>query len=157
MLLLTPVECASSIPHPPYVAQTTSALVEVDRPPPPARVEVLPARPAPRSVWIDGEWVWRRGRWAWLVGRWVLAPRGARFSPWAYVRGPDGTLWVAPGTWRDDRGVAVEAPRPLARAAVQSTEVVDADGTTVTTGPTLTDRPRSKSGLADQDDSPRSR
>ncbi|MGA2447563.1 MAG: hypothetical protein ABTD50_02675 [Polyangiaceae bacterium] len=148
-VLLALVACASTTPHPAYVPQPTGALVEVERPPPPPRVEVLPARPAARSVWIDGEWTWRRGRWAWLVGRWVEPPPGARFSPWAFVRAPNGTLYFAPGAWRDTRGSVVEAPAALALAAVQSTEVVDADGTVVTTGPTLSDRPRSASRPAD--------
>jgi hypothetical protein len=145
-LAIALVACSSSMPHPLYAAQPTSALVEVSGPPPPSRVEVVPARPDARSVWIDGEWLWRRGRWAWLVGRWVLEPPGARFSPWVFVRAPNGTLWMARGTWRDAKGVPIEAPRALAVAAVQSADVVNADGTTETTGPTLNNRPKSTSG-----------
>jgi len=140
-LALALVTCTSSIPHPVYVAQPTSALVEVERPPPPSRVEVVPARPNAASVWIDGEWTWRRGRWAWLPGRWVEAPLGVVFSPWVFVRAPDGTLWYAPGVWRDSNGAPREAPAALAIATVESGEVVDADGSIESTGPTMRERP----------------
>lgn len=141
-LILAVAACASPLPRPAYAAQPTSALVEVDRPPPPARVEVLPARPSSGAVWVDGEWIWRRGRWAWRPGRWVNAPMGQRFSPWVFVRAPDGTLWYAPGVWRDASGARVDSPPALATAEVESGEVVDADGATETTGPTRRERSR---------------
>ena len=130
-------------PHPPYGAQAPDALVQVERAPPPARVEVLPPKPAPNAVWVDGEWTWRRGRWAWLVGRWVVPPAGAVLAPWAFVRGADGRLWYAPGVWRDAAGHPVEPPPALARASVQGGVVVNADGEIETTGAILHDRPSS--------------
>ena len=129
--------CTTPLPHPPYTAQLTSALVQVDTPPPPARVEVLPLRPTRKAVWLDGEWTWRRGRWAWVPGRWVDPPGSASFSLWVFVRGPDGALWYAPGVWHDASGAAVAAPEPEAVAAVEAGDVVNADGSTSTTGPTL--------------------
>lgn len=134
--------CSSSLPRPAYAPQPTSALVEVTRLPPPARVEVLPERPSSSSVWIDGEWTWRRGRWAWRPGRWVEAPPGLAFSPWVFVRSPDGTLWYAPGVWRDRSGGPVDGPPPLAMATVEAGEVINADGTTEVTGPTRSETPR---------------
>src|SRR5580704_4726296 len=112
--------CTASLPHPPYTAQLSSALVQVDTPPPPGRVEILPARPNLTAVWLDGEWTWRRGRWAWMPGRWVNSPSGFTFSPWVFVRAPDGGLWYAPGAWHDSTGSAVPAPAPQAVAAVDS-------------------------------------
>src|ERR1019366_3656594 len=106
--------------------------------PPPARVEIVPARPTTLAVWVDGEWIWRRGRWAWLTGRWVMAPAGAVFSPWVSERGAAGRLWFAPGTWRDARGAIIDLPS-LAMASVEAGAVVDADGATETTGPILHD------------------
>ncbi len=92
---------------------------------------------------MDGEWTWRRGRWAWLIGRWVDPPPGAVYSPWVFVRGLDGSLYYASGTWRDAKGAPVDPPLPLARAQVESNVVVDADGTVEATGPTLLERKRS--------------
>jgi streptogramin lyase len=130
--------CGGHFPRPPYSAQPTSALVELRAPVPPARVEAVPARPARRgAVWIDGEWTERRGRWAWLAGRWVVPPPGETFSPWVVVRGPDGRLWHAPGTWRDAKGNAVDEPPPLAMASVESQPVVSASGEIEVTGRTV--------------------
>ena len=134
------VGCAGPLPHPTYVAQPRDALVEVSRPPPPARVESVPPRPDAKAVWLDGEWTWRRGRWAWLIGRWVVPPPGASFSPWVFVRGLDGSLYYAPGVWRDAKG-EVDPPPALARAEVESNVIVDADGVVEPTGPTVLERP----------------
>jgi hypothetical protein len=120
--------CSSGLPHPHYLPQSTGSLQPVDRAPPPARVEIVPARPSPEAVWIDGEWTWRRGLWAWLPGRWTLAPEGASFSAWVFVRRADGTLWYAPGVWRDEKGAPVTPPAPLALANVEAGAVVGADG-----------------------------
>ena len=54
------VACSARLPHPPYAEQPTSALESVGYPPPPARVEIVPSRPSPRAVWVDGEWAWNR-------------------------------------------------------------------------------------------------
>jgi hypothetical protein len=132
--------CAPSLGHLTYAPQPSSSLESVDQPPPPARVEIVPARPSGQAVWVDGEWLWRRGRWAWLTGRWVAPPPGAVFSAWVFTRGEDGRLWYAPGAWRDARGAVLELV-PLARASVEAGALVDADGTTETTGPILRDRP----------------
>lgn len=137
--------CARSLPHPRYMAQPSSALVEVSRPWPPARVEVIPARPREGAVWVDGEWIWRRGRWAWLAGRWVMAAAGTAFSPSVFVRGADGRLWYAPGEWRDEQHAAVDPPAPLAFAAVEAGVVVHADGRPEPTGPILHERPHESS------------
>jgi hypothetical protein len=142
-LLACVVGCVAHVPHPPFVAQPESALLPVDAPPPPARVELVPDTPSPSAVWVDGEWVWKRGRWAWLPGRWVAAPAGHSFSPWVFVRGADGRLWYAPGVWRDTTGAPVDPPSALAVAAVETGVVVTADGTTLVTGPNVRDRPKS--------------
>jgi hypothetical protein len=131
--------CNGSLPHPPYVAQPSSALTAVPLPPPPARVEVVPPSPAKGAVWIDGEWVFRRGRWAWTLGEWVVPAPGTFFSPWTSVRTADGTLLHAPGVWRDAKGQPVASPPPLAVATAQAGPVVNAEGVTETTG--RTERP----------------
>jgi hypothetical protein len=129
--------CGPTLSHPPYTTQPPGALVLVDQPPPPARVEILPARPDESVVWIDGEWTWRRGRWAWMPGRWVVPPKGAKYSAWTFVRGSDGELWYAPGVWRDATGAALAPPPAQAVASVEGGDVVSADGSASSTGPTL--------------------
>lgn len=71
-----------------------------------------------------------------------LVPGGRRRgrARGTFVRAPDGTLWYAPGVWRDASGAQVDSPPALATAEVESGEVVDADGTTETTGPTRRER-----------------
>ena len=129
--------CASSLRAPPYAAQPTRALAEVPYPPPPARVERVPAAPSRNATWVDGEWSWRGRRWLWIRGRWVVPPRGARFSPWTLVRAKDGTLWEAPGTWRDAKGAALDPPPALAEANVSEAAVVDQLGDLHAAGRTL--------------------
>ncbi len=129
---LLPSACGPKLPHPPFVAQPTSALAEVEIPPPPAHIEMVPPLPdapaAKGAVWLDGEWTWRGRKWSWKPGRWVVPPPGAAFSPWTTVRGTTGVVYFAPGTWRDARGVAVDEPAPLAVAGLSSGVVFDADG-----------------------------
>jgi hypothetical protein len=72
-----------------------------------------------------------------MPGRWVNPPPGVTFSPWVFVRRDDGTLWYAPGVWRGEKGEVVGPPAAEAVAAVEAGEVVNADGTTSVTGPTL--------------------
>ncbi|MDP9149116.1 MAG: hypothetical protein M3O36_04125, partial [Myxococcota bacterium] len=118
--------CGGTLPVAPYMAQPESALGPVPYPPPPARVEFLPPRPSKTSVWVDGEWAWRARRWSWRPGRWTVPRNGARFSPWALVRGEDGTLYFASGAWRDAKGVAWPEPTPLAFARPTTGAVVNA-------------------------------
>jgi hypothetical protein len=134
--------CSHHFAEPAFVGQPPSALVEVTEPPPPGRVEFIPQRPTRTAVWVDGEWSWRRRKWAWLAGRWVEAPPGAKYSLWAFVRGPDGRLWVAAGAWRDAKGAVLEAPQPLVSARVTSSEVINAAGVLENTGRTLSAAPK---------------
>lgn len=110
----------------------------MDGPPPPARLEYIPARPRQSgAVWIDGEWTLRRGRWAWKLGRWLIPPADARFSPWAFVHGTDGTPYFAPGVFRDATGKPIDEPPPLAVGRADAVTVVEADGLIAITGRTL--------------------
>jgi WXXGXW repeat (2 copies) len=127
---------APRLPGPPVTSQPTSALVEVPYPPPPARVESVPSRPhQPDVVWIDGEWTWQTRRWAWKPGRWVKPPADARFAPWVTVRDRLGTLYIAPGTWRDAKGIEVSAPEPLTIGGPAPAAVVTPEGEEVRPGP----------------------
>jgi len=128
--------CKQTVPEPAYVAQPTSALVEVPYPPPPGRVELIPARPKGDMVWIDGEWTWAGRRWWWRRGRWVEAPPDASYSPWAFVTGGDGTMYIAAGAWRNVRGEAVTDPETPAEASPAHASVVDTEGQVEPTGVT---------------------
>ncbi len=125
------------LPRPPYVGHPTSALVEVPYPPPPSRVEFVPEPPQDGAVWLDGEWTWRGRRWAWRSGRWVTVPAGASFAPWTSVRNGDGTLYFAPGTWRNAKGEEVKSPKALARGGATPGAVVDPEGDVEPTGRNL--------------------
>jgi hypothetical protein len=122
--------CSSRLRHPLYASQPSSALFEVTLPPPPGRVESIPAAPTRDAVWVDGEWRWRRHKWGWQPGYWTVTPKDAKFSPWVFVRGADGRFWSAPGTWRDSKGAPVPAPPELSVAKVAAAEIVNAVGET---------------------------
>ena len=74
--------------------------VRIGPPPPPRVVRVLPARPGPDYVWVDGYWYPVDGRYVWHRGYWTEPPYG-------------GAIWVGPrweggryydGYWNGDRG-----------------------------------------------------
>ena len=129
--------CSAKIPHPPQAAQPTSALVEVDYPPPPARVEFVPERPRSEAVWLNGEWTWTGRRWSWKPGGWVVVPPGAAYAHMIVVRRNDGRLFSAPGTWRDAEGNEVQAPEFIRASPSKSSAVVDPEGDPVPTGTDL--------------------
>jgi hypothetical protein len=120
--------CSGKIPHPPYTAQPTEALVEVDYPPPPARVEFLTERPASEAVWLNGEWSWTGRRWGWKPGGWVVVPPGAAYAKLTLVRRQDGKLFSAPGTWRNEKGEEITPPEFLSSSPSKSSGVVDPEG-----------------------------
>jgi hypothetical protein len=129
--------CGSDLPHPKYTRQPTSALEEVSFPAPPARVEFVPPSPAHGAVWIRGEWSWQGRRWAWKPGVWVIPPEGAAYARWVSVRGNDGRLFYAPGTWRNVSGQEVAAPEPLKAAPSRAGVVVNAEDEPEMTGEDL--------------------
>ena len=119
---------ASRLPAPPYVAQPTEALQEVAFPPPPARVEYVPAAPKTDAVWIDGEWTWQGVHWAWKRGRWVVPPANASYAPWTSNRDRSGNLYVAEGRWRDKQLREVPDPVVLAVGRTRGGAVTNAEG-----------------------------
>lgn len=125
--------CGSGIPQPPAAAQPASALVEVDYPPPPARVEMVPKRPSNDAVWVNGEWLWQGRRWAWRPGMWVVSPKNAAYARRVVVRRGDGKLFYAPGSWRDAEGHEIPAP-PEKIAHPSSGAITNTEGETEPTG-----------------------
>ena len=120
--------CSKNIPHPPYTGQPTGALVEVDYPPPPARVEFVTDKPSDDAVWLNGEWMWTGRRWGWKPGGWVIPPQGVKYARLTLVRRNDGRLFAAPGTWRDADGGEVNGPELLQSSSEKTSAVVDPEG-----------------------------
>jgi hypothetical protein len=54
--------------------------VEIDVPPPAARIEVVPS-PRPGQTWAPGYWSWDGGRYVWVEGRWIEARPGFYWVP----------------------------------------------------------------------------
>jgi hypothetical protein len=74
--------------------------IRIGPPPAPHVVRVVPARPGPDWVWIDGYWFADGKRWRWHGGYWTRAPYpGARWIGPRY----DGGQFFA-GYWDGDRG-----------------------------------------------------
>jgi hypothetical protein len=88
------------------VAETGSsalgAQLEVEYPPPPAKVERLPPDPGPPCVWVDGYWDWVGRRWEWAPGAWYEPPPECLYSPpaltWAQT-GSGGVLYYKQPRW----------------------------------------------------------
>ena len=95
--LLALTACASLLPRPPFGANRSRARV-VDREPPAARVEAIPAAPSAQHVWVDGQWLWQGGAYEWSPGLWQLLP-----EPDAYYALPLSSR--AKGVVRHRRGV----------------------------------------------------
>ncbi|MBD5654372.1 MAG: YXWGXW repeat-containing protein [Candidatus Eremiobacteraeota bacterium] len=69
-------------------------------PPPPARVEVIPAAPGANYFWRPGHWDYVGSRYVWVGGAYIVRPRaGAVWIPGHLVQGPRRTFWVE-GHWR---------------------------------------------------------
>jgi hypothetical protein len=115
--------CGGSLPRPPAPPPTLKiAHVEVTEPPPAPRVEVIPARPSARAVWVDGAWTRRGQHWRWVNGGWFEVPAGAFYAPWSTRRRGDGTLLFANPEWVDASGTLLPAPTPVAAPPSIATE-----------------------------------
>ncbi len=55
------------------VSVLNGCVATIETEPPPPRVEVIGAAPAPGYVWIGGNWAWK-GAWVWQAGRWEAPP-----------------------------------------------------------------------------------
>ena len=67
--------------------------VIVKKVPPALRVEVMPARPSVKHVWVSGHWMWANDAYMWTPGLWMLPPEPA-------------AVWVAP-RFENRSGVSV--------------------------------------------------
>jgi len=78
--------------------------IRIGPPPPPLVVRVLPPRPDPEFVWVDGYWYpvrkHHKHKYKWHEGYWTRLPyAGAGWVPAYY----DGEQFF-PGYWDGDRG-----------------------------------------------------
>jgi WXXGXW repeat (2 copies) len=80
-------------------AQVSVGIV-IGAPPPPRVVAVVPVRPGPEFVWVEGYWYPVGKRYRWHEGYWTRPPyEGAR---WVAPR-HDGERYYA-GYWEGERG-----------------------------------------------------
>ena len=74
--------------------------IRIGAPPPPRVIAVLPSRPGPDYLWIDGYWYPVAGHYRWHQGYWSRPPYvGAR---WIGPRHEGGRYFA--GYWDGDRG-----------------------------------------------------
>lgn len=121
-LLLLSSACSSRPPEPPRGAHPPNDAVAVPFPPPPAKVEEIPARPASACVWVDGYWEFT-DRWEWQAGEWVRPQPHCRLAPME-LRREAGVLLHARPRWYPDN-VALLGPqsacaRPPACGQIQA-------------------------------------
>ncbi len=97
--------CTVTATAPRVVVRTPAVVVDevvVARPPPPLRVEVVPAPPAHPDlfVWHTGHWRWEGNEYVWHPGRYEKRPaaNAAWVQPEWVAR---GNQWVfRPGHWK---------------------------------------------------------
>lgn len=131
VLLLGLAFCGSTLKTPPLGPHADYAKqLEVDYPPPPARVEHVPTAPREDCVWVDGYWEWRGRQWDWESGNWYVAPPGchyasARLSWIDSARG--GALYFTPPSWYPDDAVQAKNAKAACKpvACARSGEVRD--------------------------------
>ena len=74
--------------------------IVIGPPPPPRVVRVLPSRPGPEFIWVEGYWYPVGRHYKWHAGYWTRAPYpGARWV----VPHHDGQRFFG-GYWEGDRG-----------------------------------------------------
>jgi hypothetical protein len=71
--------------------------IQIGAPPPP-RAFVVPGRPGPDFVWVEGYWYPVRGRWVWHDGYWTRPPFAGAFWVTPYWSGGRfvGGFWDGP-------------------------------------------------------------
>jgi hypothetical protein len=75
-------------------------VVYIQRRPPEARVEVIPAAPATGFVWIGGYWATRGAEFEWVPGRWERPIEGRReWVPHRWEHDRNG-WYLIEGHWR---------------------------------------------------------
>jgi len=72
----------------PGFAAQVSIGIRIGPPPPPPVVRVIPVRPAPEFVWVEGYWYPVGNHWNWHKGYWTRVPSaGAQWYAPRYASG----------------------------------------------------------------------
>ncbi len=74
--------------------------IQIGPPPPPRVVQVLPARPGPEYVWVEGYWYPVGNHYKWHAGYWTLPVYGG--ARWVAPRYEGGRYFA--GYWDGDHG-----------------------------------------------------
>jgi hypothetical protein len=82
------------------MAAQISIGIRIGPPPPPRVVHVMPARPGPEFLWIDGYWYPMENHYRWHEGYWVRPPYPG--AVWVTSRYESGHY--IGGYWKSDRG-----------------------------------------------------
>ncbi|HEY6725744.1 MAG TPA: hypothetical protein VI197_17035 [Polyangiaceae bacterium] len=114
--------CGSDFPEPRTTVHANGDYVEVPYLPPAALVEVAGDPPSDSCVWYDGHWVWRGDKYVWKRGGWTAVAANVAYAPWKTLVLEDGRLMFAEGTWYDESGRKVPAPRVVKAAETPPNE-----------------------------------
>jgi hypothetical protein len=80
-------------------SQCAPRTVYVRKAPPPVRVEVKPAPPFAKAVWIPGYWKWQGKKYVWIGGSWKKPRKGYIWVPGHWVKKKRGWFRVE-GHWK---------------------------------------------------------
>jgi len=114
--------CGSNFPEPRTTMHANADYVEVPYLPPAALVEVAGPPPSDHCVWYDGHWVWRGDGYVWKRGGWTAVAGNLTYAPWKTLVLEDGRLMFAEGTWYDEAGHKVPAPKVVKAAETPPNE-----------------------------------
>jgi hypothetical protein len=99
--VLTATACTVVPPQVAYTGPTVA--VVASRPPPPPRVEIIPAAPGREYVWLPGYWHWERNDHRWVDGRWDRQRERERWVPHRWDHDDRGGQWhLHGGYWHRD-------------------------------------------------------
>ncbi|MCI4397650.1 MAG: YXWGXW repeat-containing protein [Acidobacteria bacterium] len=101
LLSLMPLAgCVVEARPPRAVVAVAAPAVYVPVPPPAPVVEVIPACPGPRYVWVRGFYRWSGSAYVWVPGRWAVPPHShARWVEPEWRHHQRGWFFVE-GHWR---------------------------------------------------------
>lgn len=72
----------------------------VVKPPPPLRVETMPARPHAGHLWVAGYWHWESDAYVWVPGAWIAPPEPkAVWVPPRFEQRSGVSVYIS-GFWR---------------------------------------------------------